>query len=453
VKPVRVEYRQVTPEPDRPPRLRVGEPLRAGFGAVATTVACVLPVFLLGGLAAQVGDALRFSPAGLGLAVSVYFGVNALASVPAGRLTERYGPTRAARAGIALSAAALLGIALLARSYAALVLLLALAATANSLGQLASNLTLARRVPPGRQGLAYGAKQAAIPTCTLLAGAAVPTIAVHVGWRWAFVAAAALAAAALPTVPRTPGSRPPAAQRAAGPAGGAVHGGGGPVTGPLLVVGVAATLAAGAANALGTFVVDSAVDRGAAPEAAGLTLTAGGAVCVLARVLVGWLADRRTGGHVATIAGMLLVGAAGLGLLALAGPVPLAGGVLLGFGLGWAWPGLMNFAVVQLHPQAPAAATAVTQTGVYAGGCLGPLCLGPLAAHLGYPVMWLTGSAAMLLAAALMLLGARLLARRPGQPVRSGQLVRSAMKSQSDSRARRGPPAGSGASRSRASSA
>ncbi|RQW87138.1 MFS transporter, partial [Micromonospora globispora] len=123
------------------------------------------------------------------------------------------------------------------------------------------------------------------------------------------------------------------------------------------------------------------------------------------------LADRRAGGHVAVIAGMLVVGALGLGLLALAGPAALIVGVVLGFGLGWAWPGLLNFAVVQLHPQAPAAATSITQTGVYAGGCLGPLGLGALAGHFGYPTMWATAALSMLLAAALMLTGSRLLTR------------------------------------------
>ncbi len=72
-------------------------PVRASAGAVVTTVACVLPVFLLGGLAVQMGTDLGFSPAGLGLAVSVYFGVSALASVPSGRLVERYGPAVVAR--------------------------------------------------------------------------------------------------------------------------------------------------------------------------------------------------------------------------------------------------------------------------------------------------------------------------------------------------------------------
>ncbi|MGC1212416.1 MAG: MFS transporter, partial [Micromonospora sp.] len=179
----------------------------------------------------------------------------------------------------------------------------------------------------------------------------------------------------------------------------------------LVVVGVAATLAAAAANALGTFVVDSSVARGLPPGLAGLTLTLGSAVCVAARVGAGWFADRRAGGHVALIAGMLVVGALGLGLLALTGPVPLIAGVVLGFGLGWAWPGLMNFAVVRLHPQAPAAATSITQTGVYAGGCLGPLGLGALADQLGYPTMWTTAGVSMLVAAALMLTGSRLLTR------------------------------------------
>ena len=32
-------------------------------------------------------------------------------------------------------------------------------------------------------------------------------------------------------------------------------------------------------------------------------------------------------------------------------PAALVAGVVLGFGLGWSWPGLMNFAVVRLHPR------------------------------------------------------------------------------------------------------
>ena len=309
--------------------------------------------------------------------MAVYFGVSALASVPSGALVERYGPNVVARAGILLAAGSLLAIAAAARTYALLVLLLGISATANALGQLASNSALAQHAPAHRQGLFFGLKQAAIPVSTLLAGAAVPAVALTVGWRWAFVAAAVAALTALALVPaQAPGAGRGRGDRDRTRAPGA-----------LLIVGLAACLAAAAANALGTFLVDSAAGRGLDPALAGLTLTLGSVVCLVARIGAGWLADRRADGHIALIAAMLVAGAAGLGLLALDGTVPLVAGVVLGFGLGWAWPGLMNFAVVRLHPQAPAAATSITQTGVYAGGCVGPLGLGAVAATLGAAIV------------------------------------------------------------------
>ena len=378
----------------------VSKPLRAATGALTTTIAVTVPVFLVGGLAVQIGDELGFSPAGLGLAVSAYFGASALASVPAGALVERYGSTTVSRCGIVLASGSLVGIAVAARSLWSLIAILALGAGANAAGQLASNTSLARHVPARRQGLSFGVKQAAIPVSTLLAGAAVPAVALTVGWRWAFVLAAVLAAAAIPLVPKANDEERKARGKAAERA-----------TGALVVLGVAATLAAAAANALGTFLVDSAVARGIAPGPAGLWLTLGSAVCVAARIGGGWQADRRPDRQVGVIAALLAAGSVGLLLLALPGTVALVAGVVLGFGLGWSWPGLMNFAVVRLHPRAPAAATSITQTGVYAGGCVGPLGLGAVAAAAGYPVMWTAAAAAMLGAAVLMLVGSGMLRR------------------------------------------
>ncbi|MCA2214589.1 MFS transporter [Jidongwangia harbinensis] len=378
-------------------------PWSAATGALTTTIAVSIPVFLVGGLAVQIGDELGFSPAGLGLAVSAYFGASALASVPAGAVVERYGSTRVARYAIGLAAASLFAVAVAARSLWSLVAVLVLGAAANALGQLASNSSLAQHVPVRRQGLSFGVKQAAIPVSTLLAGVAVPTVALTVGWRWAFVLAGVLALAVIPLTPKENDghrrSRGDGADRA---------------TMALVVLGVAGMLAAGAANALGTFLVDSAVVRGVAPGPAGLALTLGGVVCGLARIIGGWQADLRPGRQVGVIAGLLAVGAAGLALLAVPGTPALVAGVVLGFGLGWAWPGLMNFAVVRLHPQAPAAATSITQTGIYAGGCVGPLGLGGIAAAAGYPVMWTVAATAMVSAAALMLLGSAMLRRHTG---------------------------------------
>ena len=59
----------------------------------------------------------------------------------------------------------------------------------------------------------------------------------------------------------------------------------------------------------------------------------------------------------------------------------------------------------------PAAATSITQTGVYAGAAIGPLGFGVLATHASYPVAWVGAAAAMALAAVFILLGARVAAR------------------------------------------
>jgi MFS family permease len=371
-------------------------PGRVAVGAVTTTVVSVVPVFLVGGLAFQISSELDLTPADLGLAVSVYFGVTALASVPVGRLVEHRGAALASRAAILLSAAGMLAIAVLVRSLAVLLVLLGTTALANALGQLSSNAALARAVPTRRQGLTFGAKQASIPLSTLLAGAAVPAVALTIGWRWAFVIMAAAAVGALFAVPRDESTtRAAAAHRGRAPA-------------DLVVLGLAATLAAGAANAMATFLVDSSVARGIHPGLAGLLLTFGSAVCVAMRLAVGWLADRRGRGQLAGVAALLLTCGIGLLLLSQRSLVALAGGVVLGLGIGWAWPGLLAFAVVRLHPQAPAAATSVTQTGVYAGAGIGPLALGWVATHFGYGRMWPVAGMCALLAAALVLLGARL---------------------------------------------
>jgi MFS family permease len=376
----------------------MARPVRAAVGAVTTTTASVLPVFLTGALTVQISAELGFDPAGLGLVVALYFGISALASLPCGWLVERYGAGVTSRLAVLGVAVALGSIAAFARSSTTLVVLLLSCAWCNVLGQLSSNLTLARHVPATRLGLSFGIKQAAIPIATLLSGAAVPGIALTVGWRWAYVIGAGLALGALLLAPRGTGGRD----------GGSATPGE-RATGAPSVIGLAAGLGAGAATALGIFLVAAAVDRGIDPGLAGLTLTMGSVVGLSLRLVNGWLADRRSGGHVAVVAGSLMAGAVGLGLLAVPGVPALVAGTVLAFGLGWSWPGLLQFAVVRLHPSAPAAATSIVQVGVYGGGFVGPISFGFLAAHASFPVAWLVSAGAMLLAGVLMVVGRRML--------------------------------------------
>ncbi|MGH8876318.1 MAG: MFS transporter [Stackebrandtia sp.] len=373
-------------------------PLRATTSAVVTTVATMCPPFLVGGLSVQIGKELHFTPSGLGLAVASYFTASALASFWSGRLVERMGSRFVARAAILLSAGCLAGIAAFADDFTSLMVLLILAGPANSLGQLSSNALLARRVPARRRGLVFGLKQSAIPLSTTLAGLAVPVVALTVGWRWGFVVAAVLALAAWPLLPRAIDAAPAEANKKPMRA-----------TPTLVVITIAACLGATAANPVGSFIADYGVSQGMSESLSGLNLTLGGLAGVAARTGVGWMADRRDSGRLTMISIMMAVGAGGLALLAAPGMWTIPIGTIAGFALGWAWPGLLNFAITLRYSQAPAAATGITQIGVYIGGGLGPLGFGALVDTWGYPVGWLTMSVLMLAGAVLMIVGRRML--------------------------------------------
>jgi MFS family permease len=306
------------------------------------------------------------------------------------------------------------------RSLLTLLIPIAVAGAANALCQPAANLLIARAVPAARQGFAFAIKQSAIPFSTLLAGVAVPALALTVGWRWAFVAAAGLAALAGAGVPDVglagsttdPTDRAGAGRearqarkaRTARP----------PTDVPLPVM---ATLAVGigfgaaAGGTLGSFMVSAAVDGGLSEGAAGWLLTAGSIAGITVRLLAGVQADRRDGGHLRVVALMLLLGAGAFGILAigsewtylLAGPA--------GFMTAWAWPGLFNLAVVLANPASPAAATGITQTGTYVGAVSGPLLFGVIAEAWSYRVAWLV-AAGFAVCASVGMLSARGALRR-----------------------------------------
>lgn len=377
-------------------------PGRTLASALAATTVGVLPAYVVGGLAVQLREDIGFGPSRLGLAVAIFFAASALGSAPFGRLAERLGAQRSTVIGVATCGVALLGIALVAGSWAALAGLLALAGAGNALVQVAVNLRLARRIPPGRRGLAFGMKLSAIPASTLLAGAAVPLLALTVGWRWAMATAALLAAVVIvvllresadPAVPRN-GDGPLRAGDAA--------------VGPLVFVAVAGGLGTAAANCLGAFLVDSAVVSGVAPGDAGWLLVLGSVVGIVTRLAVGHLADRTGWPALGMVAIMLAVGAVGLALLGEAGASwVLVLAVVLCFGAGWGWNGLYNLAVVRHNANAPAAASGITQSGVYAGGVVGPLVFGAVAEGASYGLAWRLAAGAAVISAGLHVLGGR----------------------------------------------
>ncbi len=374
-----------------------------GLAVSTTSIALgALPVFLLGALAVFIRDELNFSETRLGLAASAYYLSSALSSVPGGRFSEAVGGRRAVAVSAALGGAAMASIALFARNYGGLLVLMVAAGLANGAALPASNLVMTETIPVRRQGAAFGVKQSSGPISTLLAGASVPLLGLTVGWRWAFLLAAA---ATLPLVVwgrRGQGRSLRDRSRPAAPV---------PV-GPLVVLAGAASAAVVGGASVAAFYVESAVAAGVAPGTAGTILAAGSLTGIGARILWGAAGDRSPRLHVPLMTGLMVVGAASFVLMGrVSAPGPLLAVTILAFASGWGWPALFNYAIVSRVPLAPALATGIAGTGLYAGGVVGPPLFGAVVEASGYSTAWLCVAASAACSSLLMHIGGRWLER------------------------------------------
>jgi MFS family permease len=344
---------------------------------VTLIIAAVLPGFLTASMAPRIGDDFAFDEATLGVAVAVFYLVSAFSSPPSGRLVERIGAVRGMRLTAAMTAASCAMVALLAHSAAGLTISLLLAGVANGMGGPAVSALLKREVAPGRQGLAFGAQQSGASLGSLMAGLALPAVAIPFGWRWAYVAAGVVGLAAAALAP--PGvARPVPGTRATPPRGlSSVH-----------AIALAAVLASAAGVGFVSFLVSYSVDNGIDEASAGLLLGGVSLVATLSRVGLGIAFDRRDAEPLRPVAAMLAASVGGYLLLIAGEPVAIVIAALLAGGLGWSWPGALTLAVVQRSPENPAWAVGVMMSGLFAGAVAGPLLVGALADRGAYSEAW-----------------------------------------------------------------
>jgi len=373
---------------------------RGVMPALVATIVAMLPSFLTAALIVQIGDDTGLTVTGLGVVISLFFGMAALVSPSAGRLSERVGWGNGLRISTLLSAVALAAIALLGSSVAVIGISLAIAGIGSSLTQTASNLTIARCVAPRRHGWVLGIKHACVPAAMFLAGLAVPTLALTVGWRWAFAAAAVLALATTASVPRreAPYTLTPPPKTTGKTVG--------KPTTPmrlLVVLAVAVGLGIGALDPLGSFFVSYSVSIGIEEQVAGVLLSIGGLCGIIARLVAGRLIDRMVQADFTVIASMMVAGAVGLFIVNLGSYAGLLIGGLIGFTAGWGWSGIFTFAVVKDNPEAPAAAWGVAQTGKFLGAAIGPLLFGVVADSVSFDAAFWMSTVALLIAAGLIL--------------------------------------------------
>lgn len=361
----------------RPPADR-----RIVSSAIGASVIASLATFLVAAFSVQIMRDLSWNATGLGLAVATYFGAQTITATTVGAWVDRLGWTRALRIGVILSIVALTSIAAWGSSTIVFVGALAVAGVGTAATVTASNRALAATSASSRRATAFGAKQASVPSAALLAGLSVPLFTQAMGWRWAFGAAALLAAAVWPLVPRRYGVRPTDMSNPAGLSDSSK---------PVLIwLVLAGTLATAVASGMATFVVASSVEVGISERAAALVFTGGSATVILMRVAAGFYVDRRGDGEIRTFAVMVWIGAVGLVVFTfgVAWLVPV--GALLTFAAGWGWPGLLHFAVVSRARSAPGRASGLLQTGLTFGAATGPAFFGLLVDHRSFGAAWLT---------------------------------------------------------------
>jgi len=395
----------------------VSEPARPSLvinAAVASTVSTVLPGFLIGAMSVQVSAEMGVSEAVYGWGLGSFFGSAMLGSVLLGRLAQRIGPLNQMTLALTVSVLVQLALAAIDRSFVAVIGFLVVAGLANAANQTSVNLALAQAQLP-RLGLAVSIKQSGLPTATLLAGFAVPGLALTVGWRWAYVGAALFALAALGLVRSAVGS--PRAQDAGTTAAAAATAA---ATGTTATTGATAAAAASesssqdllaaaavgaclafSAGSLNVWGVGSGVDAGLGQGTAGLLLSVGAATGITLRLVGGWLSDTmrilpfKVAGFTAA------VGSVGMAALAVRSPGLHVAALLVSFGAGWSWPVWTTSGVVRQYLFAAGVATGVTDMGVYVGVFVRPLVTGWLIEHSGYPTMWLVVAGVTLTGAAL----------------------------------------------------
>lgn len=360
---------------------------------VLLIVGTVMPGFLTASLAPRIRGDFAFGNSALGIAIALFYVVSATGSIPAGRLIDRLGAGRGTALVAVTTGACCLAIAALAQSAASLAALLLLGGAGNALGSPTVSTLLKREVAGHRHGLAFGAQQSGASLGALLAGLALPAVAIPFGWRWAFVFAAALTVVAAACAPRWEAEAEGAAAT--------------PVRRPrgltsVHALGLAAVLASAAGVGFVSFLVTYSVDSGLSEGAAGLLLGGVSLMATLSRIGLGVLADRGAQEPLRPVAAMLAASVAGYLLLIVGTPAVVVGAALLAGALGWAWPGGLNLAVVQRSPDAPAWAVGVLMTGLFTGAVIGPLIVGVLADHDQFSAAWITCATFALLAAATL---------------------------------------------------
>ncbi len=388
--------------------------MRSTWGILAVTLAiqAMISAAALAGpvLAPDVAGRIGTRAALVGVQVGIIYGAAALASLGSGRLIHGRGAVRTSQLALVLAAA---GLSLsLAGTVAAIAGGAVLIGLGYGLVTPASSHLLAQSTPAHRMGFVFSVKQTGVPLGGILAGLALPPIALALDWRWAVGLVIALclgvALGAQPVRAALDGDRMPGRRASSG-------------ANPLRTLlaqpalrGLALTSFVFAAMQLilmGYLVTFLTEGRGLSLALAGLIMAMTQGAGVGGRLLWGWSADRfASARQVLTLLAALSALCAGIfAHEAAGGGVVLLGAVSAVFGAAAiGWNGVFLAEVARIAPSGTvAAATGAALFMTYAGVVAGPPAFSYLATRFGYGPAFTAASVMMTLMALALLVGGR----------------------------------------------
>lgn len=341
-----------------------------------------------------------------GAFVSAYYAAQAIGSMPAGGVTDRYG------VGVALLwAHGLMAIAAVSLAMASSYLQCLMAMFVMGIGYSLTNPSTARGVldwfPSERRGTAMGLKQVGVPLGGVIA-AVNGAIAAHVDWQWIMwgVAACILLNGVFCMtllkfhVPLPPGK----ARSVVANLGDVLRDWNFNVYAVLNGL-----INVGQTNFFGFLTLFLTSVAKSSQEVAGLAIGVAQTTSAFARIVWGWVSDKHYAGRRSRLVGWIcLVAALCLCLMALVGPgLGLWLGILLTMVLGItiaSFAPVMQAVVVEaVEPRLAGSAIGVNMVGVHIGGMLGPVLFGWMVDHGGgYGAAWIATGGVVLLGTLLL---------------------------------------------------
>lgn len=369
-------------------------------GVVTGVVLAIIPVSMIGAAAFLIRNDFPFDESQIGLVAALFFVTVSLFSYPSGLLVERIGDGSSLRLVAWLTAFSSAGLGLATYAFWHMVVFLIIGGLACSLAIPSGSSALAA-LRTRHTGTLIGLHQGSAPLAALVAGIALPVVAVPFGWRAVFVASSSVAFVFGFMHPSTWRQQRDARRQAASnneprPSPKALPKG-------LVLLSIAIGLGAGPGISGGIFLVDSLLASDQTPTFGGLLLAVASLFGAIFRIGLPSVAQRFHLPVFTFTATLFFFSGVGYLFFSFAGSAPtFILGALVGYSIGYGWSGVAYYGVVQAVPYAPARAIGKINTGSAGGAGVGPFAFGAIAGVWSYSVSWAAAGVTMLVAAVLM---------------------------------------------------